>query len=124
MDVQRVTHGIRLRQWTIIVKECQGSGKTIKRWCEEQGVSSKSYYYWQRKIREAACQELSAYHEQVQIAAPTIAGRVFAELKIPEEKKAAGAVVTIRLNNATVEIHNGAEAAVIESALRVLKSIC
>lgn len=123
MDVQRVTHEIRLRQWAGIVKGCRGSGKTIKSWCEEQGVNIKSYYYWQKQVREAACHELSAYQGQAIKAVSATSDLVFAELRIPEVNKAADTAVTIRLNNAVIEIHNGAEATVIESALRVLKNI-
>lgn len=33
-------------------------GQTAKQWLTEQGISEKSYYYWQRKIR------LEAYDER------------------------------------------------------------
>jgi len=124
MDVQRVTHEIRLQQWAGVIKECHGSGKTIRRWCEEQGISTKSYYYWQRKLREAACRELSAYQGREVKTAAVDAGPVFAECRITEEHKSGETAVTIHLNGAVVEIHHGAEAAVIESALRALRTTC
>jgi hypothetical protein len=124
MDVQKVTHEIRLQQWARIVKECRSSGKSIQSWCTEQGVNVKQYFYWQRKLREAACQELSAYQGREVKAEPADAGPVFAECKIAEGHKTSGTAITIRLNDTVVEIHHGADAAVIESALRALKGLC
>jgi putative transposase len=126
MDVQKVTHEIRLRQWTGIIKECRGNGKSVKSWCEENGISEKSYFYWQRRVREAACQELTAYqYQQVAKAEPGDTNTpAFAECRIPEDHHAGGTAVTIHLNGAVVEIHHGAEASVVESILHALKAPC
>lgn len=126
MDVQEMTREIRLQQWAGIVKECRGSGKTVKSWCTENGINEKSYFYWQKRVREAACQELTAYREQqVAKTEPRAANTpVFAECKFPENNHAAGTAVTIHLNGAVVEVHHGAEASVIESILHALRAPC
>lgn len=126
MDVQKVTHEIRLRQWIGIIKECRSSRKSVKSWCEENGISEKSYFYWQRRAREAACQELTTYQEQqVTKAEPSQANTpAFAECRISEEHHTGGTTVTIRLNGTVVEIHPGAEASVVESILHALRAPC
>ena len=45
---------IRFRHWQKLIDECQSSGITVKAWCEANGVSDKSYYYWLKKIRKRA----------------------------------------------------------------------
>ncbi len=125
MDMQKVTHEIRLRQWIGIIKECRGSGMTVKDWCADKGILTKTFYYWQRKVREAACQELTAYQEQqVTKAESGDSTPVFAECRIPEDSHAGGIAITIHLNDAVVEIHHGAEASVIESTVRALRIPC
>jgi hypothetical protein len=126
MDVQKVTHEIRLQQWIGIIKECRGSGKSVKSWCKEKGISEKGYFYWQRRVREAACQELSTYQEQQAVKATPCDTNtpVFAECRIPEDNHAGRTAVTIHLNRAVVEIHHGADAATIESVLRTLRTPC
>lgn len=47
MGVQETTREYRLRQWMRIISERNVSGKTVKNWCEEQGIKPKSCYYWQ-----------------------------------------------------------------------------
>jgi putative transposase len=59
MDTQKVTSKYRLSQWMQVIRERQSSGRTIKDFCKEKGISRNKYFYWQRKIRNAACEELA-----------------------------------------------------------------
>ena len=40
-----------LGYWAGIIEQCQNSGKPIKSWCKEAGISSSKYYYWRRKLQ-------------------------------------------------------------------------
>ncbi|WP_144029028.1 IS66 family insertion sequence element accessory protein TnpA, partial [Paenibacillus rigui] len=61
MQTLEMRNRYRLQQWTEIIRDCRSSGQTVVRWCAEHGVSVKSYYYWLRKVREAACESLPAF---------------------------------------------------------------
>lgn len=123
MDVQKMKQEYRLKQWSDTVKECRSSGKTIKGWCEEQGISLKSYYYWQRKVRIAAGEQLAMIPNVEHRIATTTTKPVFAEIKLSQYGTDLPAV-TLRLNNAILEIHNGAERSTIENTLQALKILC
>ena len=58
MDTQKVTAEYRLLHWMKVIQERQNSGQNIKEFCESTGISRHAYYYWQRKLRQAACAEL------------------------------------------------------------------
>ena len=58
MDVIEFKQEYRLRQWGEIIKEQQESGQTVRAWCSERGISTKTYYYRLRKVREAICQNV------------------------------------------------------------------
>jgi len=58
MHVQQVAKEYRLSQWVQIIQERQASGQKVIDFCNEKGISKHAYFYWQRKIREAACSEL------------------------------------------------------------------
>jgi len=111
MDVQIVKRDVRLQQWGALISSCQASGMTVKDWCTEKGINAKTYYYWLRKIREAACRQMDR---------PV--GTVFAE--VSGSPKSGGTAITLRINGIEMEIHNGAVAEVIESTLHILKDIC
>jgi putative transposase len=58
MRAREATHAYRLQYWTEKISQCRNSGMTVTAWCESQNINMKSYYYWQRKVREAASAEL------------------------------------------------------------------
>ena len=52
--MNKMTHKVRCEQWTSIIKECLASGMPKTTWCREHGISDKSFFYWQRILREEA----------------------------------------------------------------------
>lgn len=52
--MDKITHKVRCEQWTKIIKECLASGMNKTAWCREHGISDKSFFYWQRRLREEA----------------------------------------------------------------------
>lgn len=59
MDTRKIATEYRLTQWAKIIQARQESGLNIKQFCEAQGIKSHIYFYWQRKVREAACTGLA-----------------------------------------------------------------
>ena len=52
--MDKITYKVRCEQWTSIIKECLASGMPNTTWCREHGISDKSFFYWQRILREEA----------------------------------------------------------------------
>lgn len=53
--MDKITHKVRREQWLGIINECLSSGMSKTAWCKQNGISDKSFFYWQRKLRlEAA----------------------------------------------------------------------
>ena len=61
-QVTLVKKQYRLEHRVKLVQECQSSGMRINDWCDANGITRHAYYYWLRKVRQAACQELSPVH--------------------------------------------------------------
>lgn len=59
--MDRITHDIRRSNWLEILNRSQQRPvhTTIKQWCLDNGISEKSYYYWQRKFRQEAAGQVS-----------------------------------------------------------------
>ena len=58
MDTRKIAASYRLTHWAGIPRERQASGMSIRAYCKTEGICENVYYYWQRKLLEAACQEL------------------------------------------------------------------
>ena len=123
MTVKEVTHAYHLQRWAELIADCKSSGKSIASWCSEQGVNTKTYYYWQRRVREKALGQMTARRAQSVQSVPVVGISAFAEYKLPA-KTTSIAAVTLHLSFGTLEIHNGAEAGVIENTLMALRSLC
>ena len=59
MNSRHVAAGYRLAYWATIMKEHKESGLSVKAFCESTGYNESAYFYWQKKLREAACNELT-----------------------------------------------------------------
>ena len=86
-DILAVRDEYRAQQWAMLIQECKVSGLSNKEFCIQRGVSEKSFYYWQKKLRtklvEAAAPQL------VQLEAVSVPTELLqisyrgAELKLP-----------------------------------------
>ncbi|SHK57829.1 hypothetical protein SAMN02745136_02853 [Anaerocolumna jejuensis DSM 15929] len=54
MDTRLVTNQIRLSEWTRIIKDRCQSGLKVDEYCKQHQISRHAYYYWLRKVKEAA----------------------------------------------------------------------
>ena len=48
---------VSLQEWQQRVLDCQNSGMSVKAWCQANGISTGSYYFHLRKIRESVLEE-------------------------------------------------------------------
>ena len=44
---------VTLQEWQQRIMDCQTSGMSVKAWCQANGISTGSYYFHLRKIRES-----------------------------------------------------------------------
>ena len=51
-DVLAVRDEYRAQNWATVIQECSSSGLSNREFCRQRGISEKSFYYWQRKLRQ------------------------------------------------------------------------
>lgn len=49
--MEKITHEVRCQQWKKIISECLASGLSKTEWCRQNGISDKSFFYWQKILR-------------------------------------------------------------------------
>lgn len=121
MNTREVTKQYRLNKWTEIVRECRSSGQTISAWCADHDINPKSYYYWLRRVREAACEALPSRSSQNNPIVP---------VNLPVSTVGTDSVdegvmsdIIIHFGAVTLEIRNNASASLIENTLRALQHV-
>ena len=113
------THDVRRASWLNIITECQQrpAGVSAKQWLADNGVKEKAYYYWLRKFRREAC-------EQIQLPAVTAPPEVsFAEFNVPASNTlnptpSGNAVAVIHTNGATLEVTDDISEPLLKVLLR------
>ena len=56
MQVTEYKAEYRLSQWSEIIRE--QSGKNVREWCLEHGMTTNAYYYRLRRVRESVCRSI------------------------------------------------------------------
>lgn len=50
-EVLAVRDVYRAQEWAMLIRECSASGLTKREFCQQRGISEKSFYYWLKKLR-------------------------------------------------------------------------
>jgi hypothetical protein len=140
MKEQDAKEQIKLRGWAMQIDTCTSSGLPVKRWCKENGIAVKTYYYHVKRVREELLNtpEIANAIKQAGAAGshggdgsmrtelavsdmthpPSSKGPpVFAALTMPQQK---GAAVTVWMGAYAVDIRNGADEAVVGQVLNTV----
>ena len=124
MDTRKVATEYRLMQWAEIVQVRLSRGQSIKSFCEAEGISKNTYFYWQRKLREAACTELEKSQESTVIQSdlikyePVPAGWTQLSPVEPQESS-----LTIEVGGCRVIVNSDTDPALLSQTLRTLKAL-
>jgi len=128
MEIENVRRSSQFGRWAEMVQACRNSGQTVRTWCEDNGVNIKTYYYRLRKLRLIALGSKEKSMEAMPVKTETYSA--FAELTLCEShlpeadsEVAYTLAVTIKAGSMTINIHNGAGAAVITNVIRAVHEI-
>ena len=86
-DVLAVRDEYRAQTWAMLIQECNNSGLTKREFCQQRGISEKSFYYWLRKLRSQMAE--AAGPQLVQLDPRVVSNDMLqiqyrgAELKLP-----------------------------------------
>ena len=111
-----------IQYWLDIIHRCRESGLSNNQWCEENGISIKSYYYWLAKIRNMAVEDLP---RKKHVVCQSESSVDFAEIHmetLPQNTFSANAPVIIRSGAFAIEVHHDADVSLIRSVLQAVSS--
>ena len=116
MGVRELKHEALLQEWTGRIGECRASGMTVKAWCETQGISIKTYYYWEKRFVEKA-KEQSLLPTSPQTGAMY---RINPEALPYGNDNSMGADITIRHGETVITMPAGSDAETIAALVKAL----
>ena len=120
MDTREVAAEYRLSHWAGIIKERRESGLSVRAYCKTTGRHENTYFYWQKKLREAACNGmLSAEAAKKTPAIP--AGWAVCETADAEQK---GDFLYIEIGKSKIKVTAGTGQELLSKVCRTLAELC
>ena len=121
MGTKEITAEIRMAQWAQVIRERVASGLSIDAYCKANGIARYSYFYWQKKLREAAARQLAVASQPDQQALVPSGWATVAEEAVPESEPQG---LTLRVGGAEIELHQGYDEVLLASVIKTLSGLC
>ena len=104
-EVLAVRDAYRVQEWAMLIRECSASGLTKREFCQQRGISEKSFYYWLKKLRT----------QMVGAAAP--------QLVQLESLPAKDGILEIHYRGAEMKLPPGVDMDAVAALLRSIQSL-
>jgi hypothetical protein len=118
------THDYNLTLWANRIKECRASRLTVNKWCEQNNIGLKTYYYWMRKIKREVFDALPTERKEIPSTIDS-AAPVFSKINLSADNgRITTAAVTIQLNGIAIDVQDGASEKIIRNTLLAIRSLC
>ena len=122
MNTREIATEYRLAQWTQMIQERVASGETIKDFCQRRGISRQAYFYWQRKLRLAAANQIEqASSGEQQALVPSGWTQINTT---GETKKAGGSSLPIEIGRCRIMADEDTDTELLKKVCQVLMSLC
>ncbi len=116
MTSNQLKHQAKLRDWAAAIQECRSSGQSVKQWCKNRGITTTTYYRWERELLTLAGDK----RNKPQLTATT----TFAELPAPPKlcHTAAEHSATVHIHDITIDIYPGMDGELLKMLLETVRT--
>ena len=131
MNTRAIAAEYRLQQWAVIMRDCKESGLSIRAYCENAGIRPNRYFYWQKRLREAACEELikvepntsSLMSQAPGTGSPVVWGGIDTSARESDSLPQDG-LIRISRDGWTVTIESGVDVELLTETLKAVSRAC
>ena len=119
MDTREIAKEYRLSHWSQVMQERINRGHSVIEYCAEEKISKNTYFYWQRKLREAAYTTMCEPEEKALV--PKGWTKWESTEKIPENRT--GDSLSIEISGCRVQVGSCTDWEQLREVCRTLKSL-
>lgn len=114
MTSVEIKRQVKAQEWASKVQACRSSGLSVREWCQENGVSSTTYYKWESIL-------LASIQGEDQM--PALPAKTeFAELPPLEGPgKTQGLIASLRIGEASLDLYAGVDANVVKALVEGMR---
>ena len=113
MTSNELKHEAKKQKWSMSIQKCRGSGLSVSEWCRQRGVTTATYYRWEREL-------LTGVRRNGTPPSTTV---TFAELPAPKQvsRNVAERCATLHIGNASLDIYPGCDAEQLRLLVELLR---
>ena len=113
MTSNKLKHEAKKQEWSMSIQECRGSGLSVSEWCRQRGVTTATYYRWERELLTGVRRNRT----------PPSTAVTFAELPAPMQvsRNVAERFATLHIGKASLDIHPGCDAEQLRLLVELLR---
>ena len=119
-EIMEIRQQVRLNQWSAMVQEREDSGLSVKAFCKQAGIATKTYYYRLRRLREATIRQAQSGAVQATMPQPELVQYTPPTGYICDPTTQS---IVIRTSSTTVEIPMNTNPEVVAAAVSFLKQL-
>lgn len=124
VNTNEIAQEYRLSHWAGVIQGRTDNGMSIREYCIHVGISENTYYYWQRRVRQAAC-ELLLPAVQAEVAKPSApAGWALAQPVAAPSKPSQDNPIVIEVGPYQVQVTADTDPELLSKVCRMLVSLC
>jgi putative transposase len=122
MNTRNIAAEHRLAHWSQIMRDRAEKGLSIRAYCESAGIHENTYFYWQHKLREAAC--LGTQMATIESEKKSLVSKGWATLSVSvSEKSAQPEGLTIEVGGCRITVCAETNPELLAKVCRTLKAL-
>lgn len=110
----------RAKQWMEIIQQCAESRMKKRVYCQAHGINEKTFYYWQRRLRDRMSGGLQKQPEEECLSNP------FVRLPVPIDNggpDSGESAIIVRVGSLRIEIRDSVDEALLGKVLRAASHV-
>ena len=113
MTSAELKHRAELQEWAAQIQECRSSGLSVSEWCQQRGVTTTTYYRWEREL-------LTGVRRNGTPPSTTV---TFAELPAPNQvsRNVAERCATLHIGSASLDIYSGCDTEQLKMLVELMR---
>lgn len=117
MNARNMKTEYNLKQWHLLIQDCRNSGLKVDDWCKQNNVKRNAYYYWFKRVREAACEALA----ENKVVTPSSFAPVPVNVIEPVRDVCSG-TLNISIGETKIEVTENTSPDILRMVLKVLSN--
>lgn len=113
MTSNELKHRAKVQEWGLAIQECRGSGLSVREWCRQRGITTTTYYRWEREVLSSIRRKDEA-----------VPAATFVELSVPQPlRDVSQRTATLNIGNGSIDLYQEMNPELLRTLVEMLR-IC